>query len=239
MSDRDSVYFKATKDNIILMMDSNADFLDIKRSLETKVKQAKKFFGQTSATIAFKGRKLDKVEEAELLGIISRETDLRVLTVAVGDDGPNVLPSPKTDKVVRIDQFANTGANVIIDTPKPKPVKNPPLINSVDTVFHKGNLRSGMSVMHNGSVVIMGDVNPGGEIVAGGNIIVLGTLRGTAHAGAYGNRDSFVAVISLQAAQVCIADIITDFTEGVPLKGKKKTGPSYIYLQNDRMYISP
>ena len=43
--------------------------------------------------------------------------------------------------------------------------------------FHKGSLRSGQKIEFEGSVIVVGDVNPGAEIKAGGNIIVLGSSR--------------------------------------------------------------
>ncbi|WP_448379851.1 septum site-determining protein MinC, partial [Gloeomargarita sp.] len=44
-------------------------------------------------------------------------------------------------------------------------------------------VRSGVEVRHPGTVVVVGDVNPGGCVVADGDIVVWGRLRGVAHAG--------------------------------------------------------
>ncbi len=44
-------------------------------------------------------------------------------------------------------------------------------------------LRSGQRIAHGGSVVILGDVNPGAEVLAGESVVVWGRLRGMVEAG--------------------------------------------------------
>lgn len=57
-------------------------------------------------------------------------------------------------------------------------------------------LRGGQRISHDGTVVVLGDVNPGAEIVAGGHVLVWGRLRGTVEAG-----------LSLAGATVCALDL--------------------------------
>jgi septum site-determining protein MinC len=69
-------------------------------------------------------------------------------------------------------------------------------------------IRSGQEVIHQGSVIIEGDVNPGAEIIAGGDIVVKGTCRGVVHAGAYGDTTATITAQRLLASQIRIAEII-------------------------------
>jgi septum site-determining protein MinC len=69
-------------------------------------------------------------------------------------------------------------------------------------------LRSGRSLFTEGSVVIIGDVNPGAEIVAGGDVVVWGRLRGLVHAGALGDETAVICALSLNPTQLRIADQI-------------------------------
>ena len=78
----------------------------------------------------------------------------------------------------------------------------------VQTLFVSKTIRSGQEVVHNGSVVIIGDVNPGAEVIAGGDIIIKGTCRGLVHAGAYGNSNATITANRLLASQIRIADLI-------------------------------
>jgi len=77
------------------------------------------------------------------------------------------------------------------------------------TILIQRTLRSGQSIRYPGHVVIMGDVNPGAEVVAGGNILVFGSLRGVAHAGAFGNTKAVVTAFRLRPTQLRIARHIT------------------------------
>jgi septum site-determining protein MinC len=82
------------------------------------------------------------------------------------------------------------------------------------TVIVKRTIRSGQKVRFNGSVVVLGDVNPGGEIVASKDILVMGALRGVAHAGAEGDMTSIVAAFRLQPTQLRIGDKISRSPDG-------------------------
>lgn len=44
--------------------------------------------------------------------------------------------------------------------------------------IHQGTLRSGDHLETEGSLLVLGDVNPGAQIEAGGHVLVWGTLRG-------------------------------------------------------------
>ena len=77
-------------------------------------------------------------------------------------------------------------------------------IESSETKFHRGSLRSGQRVEFEGSIVILGDVNSGAEVVASDNIVILGALRGLAHAGAKGNTKAIIASNMIDCPQIRI-----------------------------------
>ena len=74
-----------------------------------------------------------------------------------------------------------------------------------------GTLRSGQKVETPFSLIVLGDVNPGADLTAGGDIIVLGNLRGTAHAGAYDDKnfDKIIIALQMQPVQLRIGSIIS------------------------------
>ncbi len=92
------------------------------------------------------------------------------------------------------------------DSPKtlifPKP-------NRSRVLLLKRTVRSGQKISYRGTVVILGDANPGSEIVATGDILVMGALRGMAHAGAEGDVSAIVAAFRLKPTQLRIAEIIS------------------------------
>jgi len=229
MSDGSNVYFKATKENVYVILNDTADFDEIKESLSLKASRSRRFFGAGDAFIIFKGRRLSYEEEAQLVKIIEEKTDLRVFVEDEKNSAQEFIPSEHS----AFDPSLHCA--ITLSFPKEDDSENPK-----GSVFHKGSLRSGMSIKSKGSVVVIGDVNPGGEIIAGGNIVVLGTLKGLAHAGAYGDKNTFVAALSLQPVQLRIANMITTVAEELDKQGKAaSTTPSYAYVTEDHIYIEP
>lgn len=76
-----------------------------------------------------------------------------------------------------------------------------------------GIVRSGQVVKAEGDLVVVGDVNPNGKIVAGGNIFVLGRLKGSAHAGANGNKEAVIAASWLEATHIKIDETLETMTD--------------------------
>jgi len=75
-------------------------------------------------------------------------------------------------------------------------------------LFVNRTVRSGQCLSHSGYIVVFGDVNPGAELIAGGDVIVWGRLRGTVHAGAWGDADRSVCALDLSPTQLRIGNHI-------------------------------
>ncbi|MBK1990332.1 septum site-determining protein MinC [Sphaerospermopsis aphanizomenoides BCCUSP55] len=77
-----------------------------------------------------------------------------------------------------------------------------------DALYLEMTVRSGGEIRHPGTVIILGDINPGGMVVADGDILVWGRLRGVAHAGATGNRECIIMALQMEPTQLRIADAV-------------------------------
>ncbi|NEO33020.1 MAG: septum site-determining protein MinC [Symploca sp. SIO3C6] len=77
-------------------------------------------------------------------------------------------------------------------------------------------VRSGVEIRHPGTIVIIGDLNPGGSLIAAGDILVWGRLRGVAHAGATGNRKARIMALQMEPTQLRIADAVARAPETSP-----------------------
>lgn len=80
------------------------------------------------------------------------------------------------------------------------------------TILQHG-LRAGFRGEYRGSVVVLGDVNPGAELVAAGDVIVMGALRGVVHAGSGGRTDAIVYARPIASAQIRIAGAVARSAE--------------------------
>jgi septum site-determining protein MinC len=85
-----------------------------------------------------------------------------------------------------------------------------------DALYLEMTVRSGMEIRHPGTVILLGDLNPGGIVVAEGDILVWGRLRGIAHAGAGGNRECLIMALQMEPTQLRIADAVARAPEKSP-----------------------
>lgn len=87
-----------------------------------------------------------------------------------------------------------------------------------DALYLEMTVRSGVEIRHPGTVILLGDLNPGGIVVAEGDILVWGRLRGIAHAGAGGNRECLIMALQMEPTQLRIADAVARAPEKSPMQ---------------------
>ncbi|MGV0028142.1 septum site-determining protein MinC [Phormidesmis priestleyi] len=85
-----------------------------------------------------------------------------------------------------------------------------------EPLYIQMTLRSGTEIRHNGTVVILGDLNPGSSVIAEGDILVWGRLRGIAHAGCKGNARCLIMALQMEPTQIRIADFVARAPETPP-----------------------
>ncbi|MDG2990365.1 septum site-determining protein MinC [Candidatus Synechococcus calcipolaris G9] len=131
---------------------------------------------------------------------------------------------------------ASLGYDVIQSTPKGKRETQEKIDDSLPDppLYLETTLRSGTELRHHGSVVIVGDVNPGSTIIADGNILVWGRLRGIAHAGFKGNLSACIMTLNMAATQLRIAHLVARTPEP-----PSQAYPEVAYVLNDSIQIAP
>ena len=220
------VIFKGKKDGLVIVIDKDVEFLELEEALRAKVKDAGRFFGGAKMSIVFEGRILSESEETKLLDIIIKEANLNVSFVKETEPKPGQQRRALEKKQERRSGNCNPSLHTMF---------NP---NEHMVTIHKGALRSGKSIRYHGSVMVLGDVNPGSEIIAEGSIIVLGAIKGMVHAGCMGDTESFVAALSLMPIQLRIADRATYIPGEMIKRSKKNLVPSYAYIEDGQIYIA-
>ncbi|CAM3218287.1 septum site-determining protein MinC [Deinococcus saxicola] len=94
-------------------------------------------------------------------------------------------------------------------------------IDSARTVIVPHTIRAGSRNEYQGSVIVLGDVNPSAEVIAGGDVIVIGALRGIAHAGQGGYTDAIVWARPIASTQIRIGDAVARAPEGSSLSNMR------------------
>jgi septum site-determining protein MinC len=183
-----------------------ASWNELWEQLQQRLKGGKRFWQPLTAVhlIAYDrlldARQLQSIADA--LGDVSLqlqlvETSRRQTAVAAATEG-----------------YSITQQSEIAPLATPPAVTQIPLL--VEPMYLQMTVRSGMDIRHQGSVIIMGDVNPGGEIFAGGDIIVWGRLRGIAHAGYPTNPQCLIMALQMEPTQLRIADRVARAPESSP-----------------------
>jgi septum site-determining protein MinC len=85
--------------------------------------------------------------------------------------------------------------------------------------IHRGTLRSGDHLEVEGSLLVLGDVNPGARVSAGGDVRIWGRLRGVAHAGSGGDGEARIVALQLRPLQLRIGSAVARGPEDQPPPG--------------------
>ena len=213
------ISFKATVNGLILIMRGEDDFETVYEHIEKKLESSGRFFKGASLTVKYRGRKLSADQEQQIAVLLSKKTNAEIKSFEEDLTQPD-----KEQEAVKKN----------MEKPKMRMIFFKGLEEGM-TKFYKGTVRSGQLVSYEGNLVIIGDVNPGGEVLATGNVIVMGSLRGMVHAGADGNKEAFVAALSLQPTQLRIADVITRPPD--TRDGKPALIPEMAAVKDDMVYI--
>lgn len=102
-----------------------------------------------------------------------------------------------------------------------------------DPLYLETTVRSGVEIRHPGTVVVLGDVNPGSSIIADGDVMVWGTLRGVVQAGASGNTRCLIMALRMEPTQIRIADFVARAPESSPSQFQ----PEVAYITNGGIRI--
>ena len=220
-----SVIIKGSNSGITVFLDSEMAFEDLLESVSEKFKSASKFFNNANMAISFDGRDLSAEEEKRILNVISDVSELNI--VCVLDENNNM-------KEIYEDAVKKAIASVDVSEPVVQPVNDMASDPKTACMFYKGTLRSGQVFESDGSVVVLGDVNPGGKVVAKGSVIVLGSLKGNIFAG--------VVALEMSPMQIKIGEIIARSSDaGTKItKGRNKTKviePKIAYVYDQNIYI--
>lgn len=207
---RSCVKVNLTKENIQIKLNEEASQKDIVESLKKKITGLKKLYKDEKMPILVLGKNLNEAERIEVKNIIQEKIDVKV-----SFDIPQELGLHGIKK-----SFSQE-------------------IESSQTKFHRGAVRSGQRIEYEGSIVILGDVNGGAEVIAGDNVVVLGVLRGLAHAGARGNKKAIIAAASIDCKQIRIADIIKEMEEEKDEEGNiiATARKTYAYVEENNLIL--
>ena len=207
-----SVIIKGNKYGIVVVLDKNVSFEQLREDLIDKFKSASRFFDKASMAISFEGRKLSVEEEQQILNLIAENSDLNIVCVIDNDE-------------MREKYFKKAVEEKLEE------------LSSQTGQFYKGTLSSGQMLESESSIIILGDVNPGAKVIAKGNVIILGSLKGNVYPGANGNEDAFVVALEMAPIQIRIGDTIARSNNSTGKPEKIGQGTMIAFVDDNNIYI--
>lgn len=196
---------KGNRDGLLIRVTDHPDFA-VYEGLRRELEKKRDFLQGSRIALEIGRRAMDNEQLAGLQELF--EAHGLALWAVIADDGETREMAREIGLATRLSGSAtDLEGNALVAAPNGKGsvAKETPLANAL---FLRETLRSGRSVVHEGHVVVVGDVNPGAEVIATGNVIVWGRLRGMVHAGAAGDVMAVICALDLNPTQLRIADQI-------------------------------
>ena len=207
------VTIKSSHSGIELRLNANLPFPDLLKAVEEKFRQSADFFKNAKMAVSFSGRTLSISEEEQLIQVITQTTNLEIICIIDHDERKELI-------------YKRAVTQCLSEREKS------------DEQFYRGTLKRRQLLESESSIVILGDVEFGAKVVAKGNIIILGTLYGSVHAGAAGDRNAFIIALSMQPQRLVIGDIEAK-RQLIYQVSLSINGPQIAVVDGKRIYLDP
>ncbi len=235
---KSSVIIKGNKYGFQIVLNPTLPFEELLREVAEKFKESIRFFDfSQSIAVSFEGRDLTQGEQNLLVDTIVENSGLKINYIINGGKAVETEFAEALSDAQEEDQEEE-------EEPIQEELDFPESIVGKNGQFYRGTLRSGQKIEVEGSIVVLGDINPGAQVVAGGNVVVLGCLKGTVYAGYPQDRGAFVASLMMEPMQIQIGDCIARSPDQKAKKQKtgrkknqKQLEAKLAFVENDSIFI--
>lgn len=238
------VTVKGWRNGLLLMLPGTGDWADVMAQVDTKLDEARarSFWRGAQTTLDCGNRPVSQDEMTQLSERIKRAYGLVPIAVVAQNEATRA-----SGEKLALTAYAELP---IVKRLAREPISAEPTRAATETAeksaFYPNNalyvpntMRSGQRVVHDGHLVVCGDVNPGAEAMAGGDVIVLGTLRGLAHAGCYGDEKARIVAGSLRSPQLRIASRIAGSPDEDGKMGGTARAPEVARVEEGEIVVFP
>lgn len=234
-SEYEKIEFKGSKEGIIIDLNDEKDFDTISNMIVSKIESSKSFFNG-ARIFKIESEFLGDDSKEKLKELIMSKFNIDFYKP---EDKKIEGKSTIEDEINKVDEFNNIEEEIEVldnenssddkcskkeivvseESEKDYSTKYISRMRSGDFIESDGNIvvmadmNSGSKVVSGKDVLIMGDMCVGAKAVAVGNVVVFGNLFGFVHAGAEGDKNSYIAAKNLRPTILQIADIIAEAPE--------------------------
>lgn len=254
MEKREAIALKGCREGVRVVISRDADIREVLDALHEKAREYKSFFKGTCNVIVT-GREFSQADRLRINSImstilpgcpISYETE----PLITQEKQKKISDSVPDEDIFRVEKRKGPpiqkailkffGASDFEEEEIEETVSEPERMIEVrgrlceDIYIYDGNVKSNNRLRAAGSLLILGDTEPGAEVVAIGNIYVFGKVRGRIWAGCNGDDKAVIVSYDLAPDEMRISDIYLRLPNGHP---NSKRRPEKAYLSNKTIYI--
>lgn len=229
------VEVKGWRNGLLMVLPAFGDWETVLENVEARLDEGRgrAFWKGAQATLDLGDRVVSEAELSTLIGRLKEDFALVPVAVVASDAGTRAAA----------ERLVLTAYEVLPTVQMPAAAKAaeasrgtlPP--GASTALYLPSTVRSGQRVVHDGPVVVSGDVNAGAEVLAAGDILIFGTLRGLAHAGYQGDESARIFALSLRPPQLRIAGKIARSPEE-ERRPSAPRGPEVARIENGEIGVS-
>ncbi|NEP09576.1 MAG: septum site-determining protein MinC [Symploca sp. SIO1A3] len=186
-------------------MPDEATWLDLWQQLKHRLNSGERFWQENTIVHLMANDQLLDAQKLQAIADALSEIQLKL---------HRVFTSRRQTAVAAATAGYSVEQQTIINSLHKNPVESTELL--AEPLYLQTTVRSGVEIRHPGTIVILGDLNPGGTVIAAEDIFIWGRLRGIAHAGASGNRTCRIMALQMEPTQLRIADAVARAPETPP-----------------------
>ncbi len=194
-----NVDLRMTKRGVVLYVEDYDDLDDLFVQITNKFSQLNGFFSEDDKiSIMLKDKDKYSKDITEIVSFVEK------MGFKVGE----ILVGEMNQKIKQNTISIKEKLSLVED-------KNDNLHQLNPTKVIKKTVRSGQAIVHDGDVMLIGNLNDGGEIISSGNVVIIGEARGVVRAGSRGDEEAIIYATLMMPELVEIARHVIHVSEPV------------------------
>ena len=241
---------KGNKYGLQIVLDPELSFDELLLHVTDKFHKSRGFFDKNRPiAVGFSGRELTDQQQNQLVDTIMDAAQLQITYII---DGAKAIETAYADAIAQAELDKNPSMESetegdSLEEDFLEEAFHADQKTEKNGQFYRGTLRSGQSIEVDGSIVILGDINPGAQVIAGGNVVVLGCLKGMISAGFPSDQSAVVAALMMEPMQIKIGNIIARAPDQKVMARPKKRfrkkqvemEPKLAFVEKENIIIEP
>lgn len=209
---KNAVRIKNTSGGMTVYLNAELDFEELLSEIGRKFGESAKFFGNVQTVLSLEGRELSEEEEARIVDVISRETQLDIVYLL------------EKEKVPEPEELEPEEEVVTEEIPKEERV-----------VFYKRTIEAGEIIKEDKDIVIFGNVAAGAVVISTNSIYVFGGMYGEGYAGVDNGNDYVVAAMDFMPEKIGIGRLEYQGKKVSKWRKKSNFEPQIAYVRDKKI----